>query len=102
MLRAVDQLEFRFENDAAGALAADKCASDVKPVLRQQLVKVVPRYPTRNSRESLANQITIPIPERHQSRMDLDPTALVAGHRLDCGSADVEPGAVVQQNAQLF
>src|SRR5204862_7192137 len=48
LLRTMNQLDDRFEDDRAGTLRADQRASDVEIVLGKQLIEVVAGHPPRS------------------------------------------------------
>ena len=103
MLRAMLERAVGLEHGDAGALRAHQGAGHVKAVLGQQLVQVVAGNAAGNLGKTLPDQVAIGIPDAGQAGIDLPPPSAAGDDRLQlgfCGSADGEPGAVVEQNIE--
>ena len=104
MLGAWDQFDLCVQDNRARALAADQRAGDVKAVLRQQLIEVVPGDPPRNVRKPFPDQSRVSIANIAQPRVDGAPASAAVGDGFLFGLARFSDGElcpVVQQDSQL-
>ena len=105
MLRAMFERAAGLEHGDAGALGAHQGAGYVKAVFRQQLVQVVAGDAAGNFGKALADQVAVGIPDAGQAGIDLAPAAAAGDDGLQFGfrgSADGEPGAVVEKDVERF
>ncbi len=105
VLRALDQPQFGFEHDHAGALCPDQRLRHVKSVFRQQLIEVVAGDAPGNFRILRADQAGVLVADVPQLGIDRAAPPSLRNDGIEFGLAGNRAHrhlrAVVEQNAQL-
>ena len=92
------------QDQHAGALRADQGPGGIEPLLRQQVVQVVPGHPPRDLRVALPDQLAIGLAQETQPCVDLAAAPALRDDRVQLLfliDADAHPCAVVEQHVQF-